>query len=86
MKALRATVTLLLDPRVIGPDAQTEWKTEASACDFVSELLSSTVSDTVLDWAYDDPEAFWVGGTGLKTAWEAVEIGDPTSYQEGAAV
>jgi len=51
MKALKATVEILLDPRVIGPDADTEWKEypDASAADFMSAVLSDVNSDTVLD-------------------------------------
>ena len=82
MKALRASITILLDPRVIGPEAPTEWsgsQAEVSACDYISELLSDAQRDTVLDWAYQpiDRDRKW--------GWELIEI-DPHEYEEGSAV
>lgn len=80
MKALKATVTILLDPRVIGPDAPTEWTgamADAAACDWMSEVLSSVNMDTVLDWGYEGP----VGGL-FDPRWIEVEV-DPDDYEEG---
>ncbi len=81
MKALRGAVVLLLDPRVVGPDAETEWQSADAACDYVSEVLTHQQQETVLDWAYvrlnDSP---------LDFGWEVVEVGDPAEYVEGEAV
>lgn len=81
MKALKATVTILLDPRVIGPDAQTEWggpDSDASASDWMSAVLSEVNMDIVLDWGYEYPPM----GNVVETAWNEVEV-DPDTYEEG---
>lgn len=71
MKAYKATVEILLDPRIIGPDADTVWKSSADAADFFSELLSG--NQDVLDWRYVK-----VGGT-----YDVLQI-NPDTYIEGA--
>lgn len=79
MKALRATVEILLNPRVIGREANTEWSgvnADACAADFMSAMLSDVNSDTVLDWRY-------VGNLNqFGTHWTEVDI-DPDTYEEG---
>ena len=79
MKALKATVEVLLDPRVIGRDASTEWSgpnADASAADFMSAVLSQVNGDTVLDWRY-------VGNQNqFGTYWTEVDV-DPDNYEEG---
>lgn len=75
MKALKATVTILLDPRVIGPEAEGQWGGDAAfaaACDWGSAVFSEANMDTVFDWGYE-------------TDWTEVEI-DPDNYEEGEAV
>lgn len=76
MRAYTATVRVLLDPRVIGPDAPTEWTEDGSAYDYMTEVLTFQQSATVLDWAYAEHDAD--GGP----AWKEIEI-DPSAYVEG---
>jgi hypothetical protein len=79
MRALKATVTILLDPRVIGPDAQTEWGgylSDAAAADWMSEVLSQINGEIVLDWGYDGES--WQQENG----WNIVDI-EPEDYEEG---
>lgn len=79
MKALKATVTVLLDPRVIGPEATTEWGgplAYAAACDWMSAVMSEANSDTVLDWGYEG-DSDGEGGT----QWHVVDV--PDDYEEG---
>jgi hypothetical protein len=47
MKAFVTTVQIVLDPRVVGPDAPTEWTTSADVADWMSALLSE--NKNVLD-------------------------------------
>jgi hypothetical protein len=71
MRAYKATVEILLDPRIVGPDASTEWTTPASAADGFSAMLSD--NPDILDWRYVRP----VNGT-----YDVIDI-DPDTYDEG---
>ena len=75
MKALKATVTVILDPRVIGPEATTEWggpHADANASDWMSAVMREANGDTVLDWRYTEH-------------WTEIEVGDPEQYEEDDA-
>lgn len=76
MRAYTATIRVLLDPRVIGPDSSTEWKGDDAAYDYLSEVLTFQQSATVLDWAYADHDGD--GGP----AWTEITV-DPDAYTEG---
>lgn len=76
MRAYTATIRVLLDPRVIGPDSSTEWKGDDAAYDYLTEVLTFQQSATVLDWAYAAHDGD--GGP----AWTEVEI-NPATYEEG---
>lgn len=79
--ALVATVTILLDPRVIGKEAETEWSGErapAAACDWMSGLLSE--NPDVLDWRYEDKAT--VGEPLENYHWSEIVI-DRDHYAEG---
>lgn len=79
--ALVATVTILLDPKVIGKEAETEWGGElapAAACDWMSGLLSEHAD--VLDWRYEDKAA--VGEPLEHYHWSEIVI-DRDQYTEG---
>jgi hypothetical protein len=80
MRAIKATITVLLDPRVIGPEAESEWTTESNASDYISSLLTESERHTVLDWAYVSQAALSM------EPWREVEIGDPDKYEEGSHV
>ena len=69
MKAYTTTVTVLIDPRKLGPDASSEHIYPASMYDFMSGLLSE--NEYILDWDY-------IGDEHLRL----VDI-DPDSYEEG---
>lgn len=71
MPAFETTIKIRLRPEVIGPEAGTEWKSEASASDFISSVLSEAAMDTILDWGYLNPD----------NAWTVVET--PDDYEEG---
>lgn len=75
MRALTATIRILLDPKVIGPEGQEGWnggREEDAAFDYVSEVLTFQQTETILDWAYEPHDP----------AWQEIEI-DRDSYEEG---
>ena len=75
-RALTATVRILLDPRVLGPDVHGELA-DAAASDYLSVVLSEDQSATVLDWGYvrrqERPSS---------PVWDVIEL-DRDGYEEG---
>jgi hypothetical protein len=58
MRAFEATIRVRLIPENIGPDTTGEWSSDASACDFLSDLMAD--NEHVLDWGYVDSEHPWL--------------------------
>jgi hypothetical protein len=83
MQAFEAVIRIRLNPDIIGPDAKPynedgtlAWNTEASASDYLTEVLSSQQWETILDWGYEN-----VSAEDKVLGWSTVEHSD--DYEEG---